>query len=94
MDTKKRSIVKTISWRIIVIVLLTIVSYIITGNWEQTGWFVVSLLGMTVLYYMHERVWDKIQWGKDIPDEREKMKERKPTGLVTRYNNGSNTRTQ
>ena len=92
MDTRKRSIVKTISWRIIVIVLLTIVSYTITGNWEQTGWFVVSLLGMTVLYYMHERVWDKIQWGKDATDERKKMKCRKPTGLVTKYNNGSNTR--
>ena len=93
MDTRKRSVVKTISWRIIVIVLLTIVSYAITGNWEKTGWCVVSLLGMTVLYYLHERMWDKIQWGKEVEVERKIMNQPKPSGLVTRYINGSNTRT-
>ena len=64
METKKRSLIKTISWRLVSIIVLITVSYIITGDWVETGWFIIAFFGMTVLYYFHERFWDSINLGK------------------------------
>ena len=65
METKKRSLVKMISWRVVGIVFWPTVSYIITGDWVETGWLTGAFLFMTGMYYVHERVWDSIKWGKD-----------------------------
>ena len=35
MDTKKRSWTKSIVWRVIGIVLLSVISYLITGDWKE-----------------------------------------------------------
>lgn len=74
MDTKRRSWAKAITWKVTGIFLLAIVSYLFTGSIKGmtliTG---IYHLVMIVLYYLHERVWDKISWGKikhplaDIP---------------------------
>jgi len=65
MNTVKRSLTKTISWRIVGSIDTMIITYIITGNWKF-GLAVGSVEVMTkiVLYYIHERVWERIKWGK------------------------------
>ena len=56
METKLRTVVKTIVWRLICILVL---SY-----WTGLGGSIlINLLFMT-LYYIHERLWLKITWGK------------------------------
>ena len=65
METKKRSLVKMMSWRTVGIIFWPTISYIITGNWVETGWLTGAFLFMTGMYYVHERFWDKIKWGKD-----------------------------
>ena len=60
MVTRKRHILKTISWRIIGTLDTMILSWIITGNWK----FGVAIGGVEVitkmvLYYFHERAWYK-----------------------------------
>ena len=61
----KRSLVKTLSWRIIGTIDTTIVAYIITGTVTHAitigG---IELVSKMVLYYFHERGWNKIKWGK------------------------------
>ena len=61
----KRSLVKTLSWRIIGTIDTTIVAYIITGTFTHAitigG---IELVSKMVLYYFHERGWNKIKWGK------------------------------
>ena len=64
-ETPKRSLYKLISWRLIGILFYPAVGYWITGNWIDTGLFTLAFLIMTVLYYFHERLWNKIPWGKD-----------------------------
>jgi uncharacterized membrane protein len=64
METKKRSLVKMISWRVVGIVFWPTVSYIITGDWVETSWLTGAFLFMTGMYYVHERFWDSIKWGK------------------------------
>ena len=67
MVSKKRHLLKTITWRIIGTLDTMILSWIITGNWK---WGVaiggVELITKMVLYYLHERAWYKFtKYGVD-----------------------------
>lgn len=64
-DTNLRSLVKTISWRITGSAATFIVAYLISSNIAVSGTIaLVQLVVNTVLYYLHERIWNKIRWGK------------------------------
>jgi len=65
MDTRSRSLVKSITWRIVSIVVLVTVTYFIIGDVKKTTW--ITIIFQTILaalYYFHERAWGKISWGK------------------------------
>lgn len=57
MDTKTRSIVKAVTWRIIA----TIIAFIFVGF---TAAILINMV-QTVAYYFHERVWTRINWGRE-----------------------------
>ena len=60
-----RSIVKALSWRIVGTADTLIVSYILTGKIALAASIAsVDFLTKLVLYFFHERVWNKIKWGK------------------------------
>ena len=64
METRRRSLLKSITWRILAIITLTYLSYIFTKDWEITGWITISFNVIQIfLYYIHERAWLKIKWG-------------------------------
>ena len=58
--TRKRSLLKTISWRIVGTLDTMLISWIITGSFK---WGVaigsVEVVTKMVLYYLHERAWYK-----------------------------------
>jgi uncharacterized membrane protein len=64
-ETRKRSIAKSILWRIICIVVSIITSYALIGRWDIAVAIggIYNLITM-VLYYFHERMWNGIEWGK------------------------------
>lgn len=65
MDTRKRSLAKSIVWRIIAITVLGVVSYLVIGDWKQVTIITVLFNCLQVVfYYFHERVWSRISWGK------------------------------
>ena len=62
--TTKRSLLKTISYRVIATITLFIISYLVTGRLELAGAIVsIEVVVKTALYYMHERAWGKIKYG-------------------------------
>jgi uncharacterized membrane protein len=62
-ETKKRSIVKTISYRAILTVVLAVITYAYTGNLVQTSGITIIFSAVaTIIYYAHERMWTKIAW--------------------------------
>ena len=64
METTYRSIVKTISWRLVGSSAVLLISFLLTGNFVLAGSIaMIQLLSNTVLYFIHERIWNKIQWG-------------------------------
>jgi uncharacterized membrane protein len=62
-DSHVRSIIKTITWRIIGVAFSSVVAYIITGS-PQTCFFVgcIDVVFKGILYYIHERIWQKIDF--------------------------------
>lgn len=64
-ETSLRSIVKTISWRLTGSGATFLISYLLTGNFMVAGTIAtVQIISNTILYYFHERIWNKINWGK------------------------------
>jgi uncharacterized membrane protein len=63
-EDKKRSVVKTITYRILIIIATAIVTFSMTKRWDVTiGITSVTTIVNTILYYLHERVWNSISWG-------------------------------
>lgn len=65
-----RSMVKAISWRATGTLDTIIISFIITGQakWALSIGF-VELFTKVALYYIHERVWNKLSFGRMKPKE-------------------------
>ncbi|MDD5649963.1 MAG: DUF2061 domain-containing protein [Candidatus Nanoarchaeia archaeon] len=60
-----RSIIKSISWRFFATFTTMLVVYIFTGELILSiGVGIVEALSKLFLYYIHERIWNKIKWGK------------------------------
>lgn len=67
MDTKLRSLVKSITWRIAGIFVLGTITWIITGDSVQTTYITATFnIIQVLLYYSHERLWEKTNWGKSV----------------------------
>ncbi len=64
-ETKTRSIAKTIIWRVFATLITWGTIYFYTGKLSESIeiTLVAALVGMAA-YYIHERVWNKIKWGK------------------------------
>lgn len=66
-ETLRRSVVKTISYRVVILVLDFGAIYLFTGQLKVAfGFMIVSNIYTTVGYFFHERIWDRIKWGKII----------------------------
>lgn len=65
MESRKRSLAKTISWRLLATLVTIFLSYI----WLREWWASISL-GIAanavkmLLYYVHERGWNLTDWGR------------------------------
>jgi uncharacterized membrane protein len=62
-----RSVGKVITWRIILSIQYFIIGYVTTGSIASA----LGLVGITTvvnscIYYLHERAWNKSDWGKQV----------------------------
>ena len=65
MISKKRSLAKSLTWRIIAVISTFVIGYAMTGSLTfAASLTVVSNLINFILYYVHERVWLKVEWGR------------------------------
>jgi uncharacterized membrane protein len=62
----RRSVVKSITYRIIIMCLDFLTIYLFTGAVKVAlGFMIVSNIYTTVGYFLHERAWSRIHWGID-----------------------------
>ena len=60
-----RSLVKAITWRITASLDTFFISYIITGRFDwATSIAFFEIITKAILYYLHERGWNKVNWGR------------------------------
>lgn len=65
MDTRERSWVKSIMWRAVGVVILGGISYAVTRDLGAMGVITLLFHGLRlILYYWHERLWERVSWGK------------------------------
>jgi uncharacterized membrane protein len=66
-DTGKRSLIKTVTWRVTGSSATFLIAYIMTGNFAIAGLIgIVQLISNSILYFIHERVWNQIKWERKI----------------------------
>lgn len=65
-EAHRRSFVKAVSWRITGSIDTFLIGWLVTGNAVVAGTIsAIEILTKIFLYYLHERVWGKIRWGKE-----------------------------
>jgi len=62
--TRRRSVVKSVSWRTVASLDTFVLAFLITGR-VSWGAFIAGaeVLTKMALYYLHERAWAHIAWG-------------------------------
>lgn len=64
-EDNKRSLAKAISWRVMGTVDTFIISWLITGHLALAGGIAFTeVLTKICLYWLHERAWNRISWGR------------------------------
>ena len=64
-ETRRRSWLKSITWRIMGIFILSAITWLVTRSWEATSLITIIFHAIrVVLYYYHERGWEKVEWGR------------------------------
>ncbi len=74
MESKKRSLLKAITWKLLGFLILPIIALVALKN-SDSNMYVVgtkSILilsiayhtAMFMLFFVHERIWNKVKWGK------------------------------
>jgi uncharacterized membrane protein len=68
--SSKRSVVKAITYRAIIVCLDFLVIYFLPGKVMTAATFmIVSNIYITIGYFLHERVWAGIKWGMELQKE-------------------------
>lgn len=64
-DGQPRTISKSITWRALITINNFVIPYITTGSWQAAVAFLtIATVINIVIYYTHERVWNRFTWGK------------------------------
>lgn len=64
-DTAVRSLAKAVSWRVTGTVDTFLISWIITGQVLVAGGIALTeIVTKVFLFWLHERVWNRIGWGR------------------------------
>ncbi len=70
METRARSIIKALTWRVTALLITTGVVWLVTGKVELA--VEIGLLDTLIklgVYYGHERCWLKVRFGRAKPPE-------------------------
>jgi uncharacterized membrane protein len=64
-ENAKRSLVKSITFRVLVITSDFVIITLITHRYDLAlAVIIFSNLASATIYYLHERAWNKIKWGR------------------------------
>ena len=66
MESRKRSIAKAVSWRVIATVITSVIVLALTGKWEFAATIGLADTCLKFFIYLsHERLWNRIDYGRE-----------------------------
>lgn len=72
MESHARSIAKAVSYRILGSLTTALIFYALSGDWKlSAGAGLLDSVLKTGLYFLHERVWNHVDYGRTKPPEYE-----------------------
>ncbi len=72
MESRARSIVKAVSYRILGSITTGLIVFVITGKADLSlGVGGLDMAAKIAVYFVHERIWDRIAFGREKPPEYE-----------------------
>lgn len=61
----RRSLAKAVSWRVTGSIDTFLIGWLVTGNPIIAGTIsAIEVLTKIILFYLHERAWGKVKWGR------------------------------
>ena len=68
-DSHLKSVLKGFSWRLVGTIDTIVIAFFWTGDYSKALKIgAIEVFTKIALYYLHERIWLKIKWGKDNKD--------------------------
>lgn len=65
MESTARTIAKAISWQIVGLLAMSLIAYAFTGSLAAAGSMaIVTTILSSITYVLHERLWNRISWGR------------------------------
>jgi uncharacterized membrane protein len=65
MESHKRTFAKTVTFRIVATFTTMLIVFLFTGQWLlSVGIGLVEFISKLVIYYFHERAWERVNWGR------------------------------
>ena len=69
IEKAMRSLGKVVTWRILVTITNFFGGWLASGNpWVGLGVVSFALVVNSILYFFHERAWNRIDWGKQVTE--------------------------
>lgn len=66
-EGQPRTLAKSVTWRITISMSNLFLPYFITGSWGTAAiYFTLATVVNATIFYVNERVWNRIAWGKVI----------------------------
>lgn len=68
-EGQPRTISKILTWRVLITASNFLIPFIITGSWGSAAAFLgIATIVNIGLFYGHERLWNRVVWGKTIKE--------------------------
>jgi len=70
MESTIRTFAKAVSWQILGLFSMALIGYLFTGSLLTAGSLAAaSAVAGSVCYVLHERAWNRVDWGRIVPLE-------------------------
>jgi uncharacterized membrane protein len=65
MEKPIRTLAKAVSWQLLGMIVMVVIGYAFTGSVAAGGGIALASSALGFLsYFLHERVWSRVQWGR------------------------------
>lgn len=68
MDSNLRTAAKSATWQLSGLIVMTMVGFLFTGSIASGGGLALTSTAIgTISFFIHEKAWGKVRWGKILP---------------------------